>query len=296
MQANPYQSSKRQAKRRKQRKIRLIIRSSILAVIILFLIYITNAGFLRIQKIIVNETQYADRNAIENTIKTQLEGRYMGLFSKSNALIFSRGKISRVIRKDFPSVKNVKVNLKGVSEIEVRLTEYEGSSIWCDTPVTPATTLVHDEETGENKMSAIPQVVNSFHDANCYFMNENGMIFAKTTYNSDSEVVKTFGFIKTDPINQSYSTPKTFKNLIEFTKLLRRLNIVADEVWTTDGEVYAFVTKEKVEIYIDGSENIVSTFDNLETVINRDAINQAQFSNIDYIDLRFGNRVFYKLK
>lgn len=296
MNANLYQSSKRHAKRRKQRKIRLILRITILAVIVLFLIYITNANFLRIQKIIVNETQYADRNAIENMIKTQLEGRYMGLFSKSNALIFSRSKISREIRKNFPSIQQVDVSLKGLSQIEVRLTEHEGSSIWCDIPVTPATTLVHDEETGENKMSAIPQVVNSFSDANCYFMNANGMIFAKAEYNNDSEVIKTFGFIKTDAINQEYSTPKTFKNLVEFVKLLRRLNIVADQIWTIDGEVYAFVTKENVEIYIDGSEDMVATFNNLETVINRDAINQAQFANIDYIDLRFGNRVFYKLK
>ena len=99
MNTNPYQSSRRSEKRRKQKKIRRILIGSLVAVIVLFFIYITNANFLKIQKIVVNETQYADRNAIENTIKTQLEGRYIGLFAKSNALIFSRGRISRAVRK-----------------------------------------------------------------------------------------------------------------------------------------------------------------------------------------------------
>jgi hypothetical protein len=267
-----------------------------LAVIVLFFIYITNADFLRLQKIVVNDTLYAERNEIENIVKTELEGRYFGLFAKSNSLIFSRGRISRAIKTKFASVEKVNINLKGLTQIEVEIKEYVGSSIWCDTPVTPANTLVHDDEAGEDKFSAIPQIVSNLGDSKCFFMNEDGMIFAPTDYTNDSEIIKTFGFIKTDPLNQNYSTPKTFKNLVEFVKLLRRLNIVADQIWTTDGEVYAIVTKEKVEIYIDGSESVVSTFDNLETVMQRDAINQAQFSNIDYIDLRFGNRVFYKLK
>ena len=122
------------------------------------------------------------------------------------------------------------------------------------------------------------------------------MVFAKAEYDKNSDVIKAFGFIKSDPLKQNFSNEKTFKNLVEFVKLLRRLNITADEIWTNDGEVYAIVTKEKVKLYVDGGGDILEIFDNLETVIKRDAINQAQFANIDYIDLRFGNRVFYKLK
>lgn len=303
MQENPYQSSRMREKKKREKKIKLILAIFIFAVLFIGLIYITNASFLRIQQIVVNETEHADRVQIENLVKTQLEGRYLGIFSKSNALIFSRSKISRAIKNDYSSIYKVDVDLKGLSTIDIELTEHVAAALWCDVPVTPSNVVLYQgsessdtEQTETAKSAAIPQVLNSFNNANCYFVNKNGMVFAKSEYDKSSEVIKTFGFITADPLKQNYANEKTFKNLVEFVKLLRRLNITADEIWTNDGEVYAVVTKERVKIYVDGNGDILEIFDNLETVIKRDAINQAQFANIDYIDLRFGNRVFYKLK
>ncbi len=282
-------------KNKKKNKLKKILYFIFFAIVLTFFIYITNASFLRIQKIVVQEVKYTERSEIELTVKEQLEGRYFGLFSKSNALIFSRPKIANEIKKKYPSISKVDVDLKGVSTIDIQLEEYIATAIWCDIPVTPATTLIHDAE-GVEKTSVIPQVVNSFRDQNCYFLNEEGIVFSPTKYDSSTEIVKTFGFIETDPLKKNFSNPKTFKDLVEFIKLLRRLNIVADQIWTTNGEVYAILTQQGVKIYIDSESDVVSIFDNLETVMKRDAINQAQLSNIDYIDLRFGNRVFYKLK
>jgi cell division septal protein FtsQ len=270
-----------------------IIKIFILILSVVFLIYITNANFFRIQKIVVNEVEYSDRNEIELSIKESMEGRYFGLFAKSNIFILPRKKIYREVQNKFPSVKNINLDLKGLTEISVELEEYKAGSLWCDIPVTPASGLVHEDGTRD---SDIPQVVSDVSKASCYFMNEEGIIFAKTSYDSNPDIIKTFGKIISDPVRQSYTDKKTFENLVEFTKLLRRINLSSDEIWTTNGAVYAFVTKENVKIYVEADSDPAKNFENLETVIKRDAINQAQMSNIDYIDLRFGNRIFYKLK
>jgi cell division septal protein FtsQ len=299
MQTNPYQSAKLRDKKRKQKRLKNILIISVAVFIFSLVVYLLNASFLSIQQIIVDDVEYSNRNDIELAIKEKIEGRYLGMFSRSNALIFSRTKIARDIKSKFPSIKEVDVDLKGFTTINVQLEEYASTALWCDVPVTPASTLTHDvNEDGEDveKISVIPQVVSSFSSSNCFFVNDEGVIFSPAKFDSNNDVLKTFGKITSDPVRQSYADKKTFQELIEFSKLLRRLNIVADEIWTTNGEVYAFVTKEKVKIYIDSQTDIGKLFDNLETVIKRDAINKAQFSNIDYIDLRFGNRVFYKLK
>lgn len=293
MKVNPYQSAKRGEKIRRQKKLKRIIKISIFALVIIFLIYITNAKFLRVQKIVVNEVQYSDRNEIELSVKESLDGRYFGLFSRANVLLLPRNKIYREIKSKFPSIKNVNLDLNGLTEINVEMNEYKAGSLWCDIPVTPSKVLTHEDVTQD---SDIPQVVSDVSRANCYFMNEDGVIFAKTKYDPNSDVLKTFGKIVSDPIRQTYTDKKTFENLVEFTKLLRRINLSSDEIWTTNGSVYAFVTKENVKIYVESDSDPSKNFENLETVIKRDAINQAQMSNIDYIDLRFGNRVFYKLK
>lgn len=296
MQSNPFQSQKFREKKKKQKKIKQILIISISLVCLIFLIYITNASFLRVQRIVVNDVQYSNRNDIELAIKNQIDSRYFGLFAKSNIFILPRNKIYREIKNNYPSIKSIDLDITGLTEISVELGEYTANAIWCDVPVTPVILSTPTETEGEKVSSSMPQVVSNFSSANCFFLNDSGVVFAKTDYDNNSDVVKTFGFITSDPIRKNYADKDTFLNLVEFTKLLRRLNIVADQVWTTDGEIYAVVTTDKVKIYIDGESNILEIFDNLETVIKRDAINQAQFGNIDYIDLRFGNRVFYKLK
>lgn len=295
MQTNPYQSAKLRDKKRKQKRLKNILIISAGIFIFSLVVYLLNASFLSIQQIIIDEVEYSNRNDIELAIKEKIEGRYLGMFSRSNALIFSRTKIAREIKSKFPSIKSVDVDLKGLTTINVQLEEYVSTALWCDVPVTPASTLIHDESE-EEKVSVIPQTLSSVGSPNCFFVNDEGIIFAPTDFDSNTEIIKTFGKILSDPLRQSYTDKKTFQDLIEFSKLLRRLNIVADQIWTTNGEVYAFVTKERVKIYIDSESDVVSMFDNLDTVMKRDAINKAQFSNIDYIDLRFGNRVFYKLK
>lgn len=270
--------------------------ASILVAVIAFVsvVYFSNSETLRIQKIIVNDLKFSDRVEIENLVKKQIEGRHFGLFAKSNIFIFPRSKIIREIKKEYSSISAIDIDTKGLHTIELQIEEFEPSARWCDVPVTPANAPNHVNDS--KTVSAIPQVVNQYSGANCYFTNSDGMIFAKTDFENSHDFITTFGFIVSDPFRQNYDDAKTFRDLIDFVKLLRRLEIIADEVWTTDGEVYAIVTKDKVKIYIDSEDDIVSVFNNLQTVINRDAINQAQFSNIDYIDLRFGNRVFYKLR
>lgn len=297
MQTNPFQSQKLRDKKKKQQKIKRFVLIFCFIAVIVFIVYITNASYFRVQRIVVNDLQYANRNDVELTIKEQIDSRYMGLFAKSNIFILPRTKIYREIRNNYPAVKKSDIDLSGLTEITVELEEYSANAIWCDVPVTPSKVTLSEEEEGkETSPNAIPQVVASVGGSNCYFVNDEGIVFSKTNYDQNPDIIKMFGNITVDPMKQSYTEKNIFIGLVEFTKLLRRLDIVADQVWTTNGEVYAFVTKDRVKIYVDGSADMLKVFDNLETVIERDAINKAQFGNIDYIDLRFGNRVFYKLK
>lgn len=288
---NPYQSPRLRDKKRKQKKIKLILYSVLFVIFILFFIYISNSDFFKVRKIIVSDLKFSNRSEIENLVKTNMEGSYLGVFSKSNIFLINRQKIKREIKSKYSSISSIDIDNKGLNTINIELEEFSPSAKWCDVPVTQT---VNPSHVNDQSISVIPQILNNY-SANCYLMNSDGVIFSEDL-NLEGDFIKTFGYILSDPIRQNFSTPKTFKDLIDFVKLLRRLNIEANEIWTTNGEVYVIVTKEKVKIYIDNQDDIVSVFNNLQTVIERDAINQAQFNNIDYIDLRFGNRVFYKLK
>lgn len=290
-----YQSDKARTKKRRTRKISLIAGVVLFVLVLAGLVYATHHPALRIEKVIVSDLQYTDRAAIEALINQQLNGQYIGLFSKANSLTFPRNQIKQVIMNAYPAIKTISFEWRDRNVIAVRLAEHTPAAVWCDTPVTPATALAHAEN--EKIDGALPQVISRPGDASCFFVNDDAMLFAKVADMASIEGLVTFyGRIVKDPIRQTYADKREFTDLLDFARLVRRLEIVITEVWTTKGEAYSFVSQPGTQLYVDSEDDIVEVFDNLKTVIDRDAINKAQFANIKYIDLRFGNRVFYKLR
>ncbi len=296
MQAPPrFQSDKLKEKKRRKRTITSVVYVVLFVVLLGGLTYFSHHPKFRIEQVIVSDLLYTDRAAVELTIKEQLSGRYLGLFSKANSFMLPRRSIARSIMDQHPAVHDVDVDVRGLRVVAVRLTEYAPVAKWCDTPVTPATTLAHAQE--EEVEGALPQVVTDRNGVNCFLVNDKAIVFARSPQNQEVEgLVTFFGRIVEDPIRQSYTDEEQFTDLLDFTRLLRRLEINVKEVWTTNGEAFALVTEPGALLYIERDDSIVDVFTNLQTVIDRDAINKAQFANIAYIDLRFGNRVFYKLK
>lgn len=294
MQAPPrFQSDKLREKKRRLRKFKCIVGAIVFVLLLAGVTYISHHPGLRVQQLIVSDLTYTDRAAIELLIKEELEGRYLGLFAKSNSLFVPRSSIKRKISEQFPAVQSVNIDWRGRQVIAVKVSEHSPVARWCDTPVTPAAVLTHESE--KEVAPALPQVPNDRSGSRCFVVNAQGVLFAPTT-DVSTGMVTFYGTITTDPIRQQYSSPAELQMLLDFARLVRRLEIVITEVWTTTGEAYAFVTESGTQLYVSADDDVVSVFTNLETVIARDAINKAQFANIAYIDLRFGNRVFYKLR
>jgi cell division septal protein FtsQ len=290
-----YQSNKLREKKRRTRKLSLIGGAILFILVLAGLVYVTHHPSIRIEKIIVSDLRYTDRAAVEGLINQQLNGQYIGLFSKANTLTFPRAQIKQVVLREYPAIKSISFEWRDRNVIAIRLAEHTPVAIWCDTPVTPATALAHADD--EKITGALPQVIARPRDAACFFVNENAMLFAPVTGATDTEgLVALYGRIIKDPIRQTYTDKTEFTDLLDFVRLVRRLEIVVTEIWTTSGEAYSFVAQSGTQLYVDSEDNIIEVFDNLKTVIARDAINKAQFANIKYIDLRFGNRVFYKLR
>lgn len=296
-----YQSERLVEKKKKRR----IIISSLFVLVFILIIwgmsYISSHKIFHIEEIQINELRFIDSVEVDTLVKEKLEGKYIWLFSRSNSVIFPRSEIEKSIKEKFPSAKRVDTDFRGFHVIKINIIEHDPVAKWCDFPVGTAPEIEHEgnpelEEKKSDSESAIPDVKKNTSNVNCYFLNENGLIFVEEPDLHAGVYVNFFGLIEDDPLGKNFSTKNKFKDLLELTKLIRRLDISTKEIWTKTGEVYAIVTESGAKLYIDNEDDEVSIFRNLETVINQDAINKAQFKNIDYIDLRFGNRVFYKLK
>jgi hypothetical protein len=129
-----------------------------------------------------------------------------------------------------------------------------------------------------------PEAVLFDFDQKYYLINQNGKKIIEINFQPDLVLIE-----------NRIKEKKDFESVINFFKETNKIfdfKIVKIEIYQDKGvELDKAITSEGWEIYFDGVGDIKKQVDNLSLVI-REKIKDRK--NLSYIDLRFGNRIFYK--
>lgn len=209
---------------------------------------------------------------LTQTVNRELSGSYLGIFSKRNILIFPRREVGRAILKEFPRIAGVSIDRAGSAAIAIAVTERQPKFLWC---------------------AALLKVV----DSECYLMDDGGLAFAVAPNFSGSTYLRYWNGEVGNLINKSFKSAFDFRELSFFIESLRGVGIIIDKVNSlSDGDVELY-PQTGGKIIINNRQTLGKTFDNLVSVWTDNDLNFKKASaNLDYIDLRFGNKVFYKEK
>ena len=131
----------------------------------------------------------------------------------------------------------------------------------------------------------------------CYFMDQNSTIFAPAPIFSGDAYFKFYGLVaSSSPIGAEYIASTTiFGELAQFVESVKNLSLRPQYVVAKDNGEFSMIISGGSEIYFDIKRPLTQVFDNLETLLSNPPLSKG-VSNVEYIDLRFGNRVDYKLK
>lgn len=226
--------------------------------------YVTFLDSVQIKNIRISETKFIDQQTVEKIARTELAKKQLFIFSKNNILLMPRAAISHLIKKDNPSVESISVTSSGFQEISITIKEHQAVAYWC-------------------------------RDADCFYLNKEGYIFGLAG-NLNSDFVKFFNVIEGEPVGQHYKNPATFAKMISLVELLRQMDIMAVSIRTDDNVSFELMTDFNMKIFFDKNLNPENVANNLNLILEKEAINRTQLRNIEYIDLRFGNRVPYKIR
>jgi hypothetical protein len=262
-------------KRRKRRLIRVGLVVFILVSIVSLLSFISHRSKIRITRVELTGGILVTQEEVQSKALDFMSGSYFWLFPKNNSFIYPKGELEKYLKQTFQRIDTIEIHLQGFKTLVVNIKEREPYAMWCDT--LPPSDSEH-----------------------CYFLDQNGTIFAEAPQFSGDAYFKYYGLVTdVNPIGMQYiASSSQFYGVSSFVDTVKNLSLKPQYLIANEKGQYTIVLGSGTKIYFDMEESLVKTSDNLKALLKTPALANLSAQNlpIDYIDLRFGNKLFYKLK
>ena len=271
--------------KRKKSRLRLVVLLFILLIsVILGLYYVSSYHRFTIHSIVVDGTSIINQDDVMGIVESNLTGRYLHIFARSNTLIYPKSHIYNALIKTFPRIENLSIYRDNWNTLHITILERSGSYLYCGVTVPDV-----KENIGEN----------------CYFMNNDGYIFDTAPYFSGNVYFKFYAPVSNTNqiLGQQMISKEHFHGLVRFidTVISSDFKPIYLLLSNTDDELYLNningATMPKI-IFKDDAD-IESIVSNLSTAMSKSQFAQEikdKYSTLLYIDLRFKNKVLYKFQ
>lgn len=252
-------------KRRKKNFLKILFVLSSVGAILIGPSIITKSDYLEISNIVVEGNSSVKSEDVASTALEQIEGNYFFLFSKKNFALYPKNKIEQNLLSRYKRIKEVELKISRFNTLNIFVEERKPEFIWCN---------VSDE---------------------CFFMDDEGVIFDKSP-NFSSDIYFIFrGGLDGDPIGQNIFEKEKFLKIISFIDGLELLSLSPSSL-KTDGNNLEILVSKNSSLLIRVDDDLERSLSNLESILNDAKLGLVEGGDINfmYLDLRFGNKVFYK--
>ncbi|MBP9759965.1 MAG: FtsQ-type POTRA domain-containing protein [Candidatus Pacebacteria bacterium] len=271
---------------RRRERVRVVLRAGAMFVgIFLFLgvgVYILHQPFLRISGVTFSTDGSLPETELTKAVQDMLSGSIFGILPKDFVFFVSKKTIEENLRVDFPRIADITVVREGFTQLAVAIHERTPSALWCG-DVVPVFT--------QDTLSAKEYVTQE--QGSCYLVDAGGYLYDHAPVYSDDSFIRYYGSLAhADPIGQVMFAGAEFTEWQGFANLLRE----------SDKPIHAilFVDERDVELYLEHNLRIIVprtqakevTRDRLVATLNSGKVDMTR--PIEYIDARFGAKVFVK--
>lgn len=236
------------------------------------LVFISRIDRLNIQSVQVFGNTVLETEQILSVVEENISGYFFWLFPRSNFLFWPEGKTKDDLSQTFKRLQNIDFTLDGSGNLSVLVSERQGKYTWC----------------GEEKKEGESLV--------CYFMDEEGYVFDQAPYFSGDVYFKFFG-----PIVDSSFTPDLYPKLREFRENLITMGFKPVALYVKkDGDIeieLSSVSEKIPKIFLKSDFEVEQTSETLQSALRTDPLisnMKNKYKSMEYIDLRFGNKVYFK--
>ncbi len=262
-------------RRRRRRRLKLYSFFLLVLLIVAFIVGLLRAEQLLITKVDIDGLKTIDQQEVLVNLNQTLAGKYFFLFPRKNILLVSKRAIAQNLFDVWPEISSMSIKRSGWQTLAITITERQPSIIWC-----------------QNK-------------DNCFWADERGFVFKLADDDQSSE----FKIIGLEPtINRRPMSLLEFEKMMATIKAIEKVLTNYHKIsWSasllefkSEGDRHVFLrpaTGQGWKIIFNRQDKPTDLATNLSIAINTPEFKEdlATGRPLDYIDLRFGNKVYYRL-
>ncbi len=249
----------------RNKRLRKFKITAVLFVPVIFLsliLYLSRLPSLQVSFIDVSGEKTVAKDDIKNATLEYISGKRFFFFPNTNIFLVNEAGVAAVLISEFPRIEEVDVNKNADGVLKVEIKERSPVALWCNN--------------------------------SCFLLDSSGLIYSKVENDVELFGKLVFrGSIEGDPLMSHFQNKEEIDSYLKVVLLLKSKNINTKSIniQSTDK---AIIETDIGNIFVDpNSKDLSSAIDNAILVIE-DRVLKEPGSKFEYIDTRFGNKVFYK--
>lgn len=234
--------------------------------------WLSNAAFLRISTVEVLGTQTLSTSTIAAFVEGELAGSYLYFFPKNNIFLYPKEIVSRELLSAMPTIAEVNLRAKNFHTLAVAIIEHQPKALWC----------------GEVVASSSP----------CFLLDENGLAYAAAADFSGDAYQRYYGALAPGTSPRHYLTSTQFHSLSALVDTIaqnQKPNSVRGVLVDQNSDVRLTFASGFVLLFPLGDDG-GDIYQRFTLALQSDAFKAHPLSDFQYLDLRFGDKLYYKLK
>ncbi len=225
--------------------------------------YGTRINALTISEVTIAGGETIEHSEVEQVIRNKISGTYLRIVPRAFAFSYPHEEIITAVSA-ISRVKEVKVIRRGGTALHVEFSEYTPQALWC-----------------------VDGEVND-----CYFLDESGYAFSKAPGLVGGSFLRVTAIGRQPQEHNAPFAEEEYRRLIELKdKLAAAKWFVKQADIDTAGDAFLAIV-DGGEFKVTLKQSADDTVSNLLTVLGSEQFVHIKPGNFEYIDLRFGSKVF----
>lgn len=259
---------KRLAERRQKRRLVLIgAATGFLLCAVFGAAYSTHLAELRVARVEITGGQKVPHELVRAHLDAFRTHVGRGLFAKDNFFLFPRAAAAQGVLDTFPRLVQVQVRVRGLLEpvLHAHIEERTPFARWC-----------REEQRG------------------CFLMDEYGFVFATDAGEGRSIAADFYGSLTAEDVIGRVYAPDTFAYFVVLAREFERHELpIASLTYAPESNSLELMLARGFGLKILNAADPLQLANTLDTILASKAL-RNRLEEVEYIDMRFGNRIYYR--